>query len=291
MFSIFGSLLRICAAFYPRRHSLLWPFWVVFALVLAFLAFQAWFWLKPHAVPLSADQVVAARAASALVLDRFERSGGELPVTAVVAHLSDDPTGAATEALRAEIAHRSRWTVAEGSPVKEFLKRIGNSLRDAKTAGELLDPGKRVGIDVVFHGRLVSATTLDGISRTELEVSAYDTRKGGEVLSGTFAESYPKVSTALGRTAMRRSRRTRIAVFALLVLMLPWALWGVVERVGDHRTNTASAVLMIGLLACDVLFFSVLFYGIARHAILAAVGLLVILVYNLAVCEFIVRRS
>lgn len=288
--ALIGPVARACAAFYPRRRSLLWPLWLVLAVVLAFFALQVWLWLRPRAIPLSSDQIVAARAASALALDRFERGGGALPATAVVARFSDDPSGGATEALRAEIAGRDRWTLAADSPVKAFLRRIGSSLCDAKTAGELLSPGNHVGIDVIFYGRLVSASTLDGVSRVELEVSAYDARRGGEVLSGTFAERYPKVSTALGRRTVRQSRRTRIVVFALLVLALPWALRGVVERVRERKSNLASSVLMVGLFACDVLFGSVLFYGVAGRAILAAVGLLVLLVYNLAVCETIARR-
>lgn len=291
MWGILGSFMRVCALLYPRRRSMLWPFWTVIAIVLSFLGLQAWFWLRPRTVPLSADQAVATRMASALALDRFERSGGALPATAVVAHLSDDPTGAATEALRAEISHRDGWTLAKGSPVKAFLQGIGSSILDAKTAGELFAPGKQIGIDVVFTGRLLSVSTVDGISHAELEVSAWDVRLGTTVFSEKFTEEYPKFSTALRRTAARQPRTARIVVFFLLVLALPWALRGVVERVREQKSNTASAVLMVGLLACDVLFGLVLFYGIDQHAVLAVLGLLILQIYNLAVCEAIAHRT
>ena len=291
MWTILGSLFSAIVRFYPRHRSWFWPFWLVVLAVAGFLGVQAWLWLKPSRVPLLPDQAVAVRQTVSDALDRFAANGGVLPARAAVMHLGGDPTDEATDALRGELEAREGWTLLEGSPVKNFLRQVGRTMVDATSSDEYLRPGNRVGIDVIFRGRLATVSTSNGISRASLELSAYDTRRGAAVFAETFSAEYPKVRTAVGRAAMGLSRRSRLLLFAVLALALPFAAAPVVFRVAEARSNRASAALLAGLAAVDLALVALLFYGLVDYGWTLVFSLFACVAYNLAVCEILARRS
>ena len=290
MWTLVAAILNFFSRLYPRRHVRTWPFWLLVFAVVAFLGVQAWLWLKPSRVPLSPDQAVAVRQAVSEAVDRFAADGGVLPARAAVVPLRGDPTDEATEFLRAELAERDGWTLLAGSPVKTFLKQVGHTMVDATGADEYLRPGARVGIDVVFHGRVLDVSTTNGISRTSLALAAYDTRRGTTVFSETFVSEYPKVRTAAGRAAIAVSHRGRVFLFSLFALVLPFAAAPLVFVVAERKSNLASATLMGGLAAIDLLLIAFFFYGLSGHAFALCLSLAVCFVYNLFVCEMLARR-
>lgn len=289
MLSLLAPSMNLVAALLRRRRRLALRLYVVCAILLVaviggLVVFNR---ARPRRFPMSADQAAAAAAAAEAALDAFEKGGGLVPATISVTGLSGDQTGEATAAFRRAIEGRSGLTLLDGAkkPDKGKLERIGRSVADAVGLG-----GRPAG-DVVFSGRLVSATTTDGISSVVVDVSGYDARLKRDVVSGTFIGRYPVVSTALGRSVLNCPRLYRVWVFIATALFLPWLAAPLVRKVRRMKSNAASAVLMAGLFAADALLCSVLFFAISRRLFLFSATMLFFLFYNLAVCEGISRRD
>ena len=72
--------------------------------------------------------------------------------------------------------------------------------------------------------------------------------------------------------------------------MLPFAAAPLVFVVAERKSNLASATLMGGLAAIDLLLIAFFFYGLSGHAFALCLSLAVCFVYNLFVCEMLARR-
>ena len=285
-----GHLLfigRLAALPFLAAH----PFRLFGGLVGLFLIVQVWLWLRPAPVPLTPDEEKAVRDAAAQAVARAGAEAGALPATAAVVHLHGDPTDQATAAFRAELADKSGWTSVAGSPAAAFLKSVGKTLYEATSVDEYLRPGSRVGIDVVFYGRLAGVSTTNGVSRASLAVSAYDTRAGRTLASGSFEGEFPRLKTAMARAAVRTPLRARVWAFAAFALLLPWACAPLVFRARRARSNTASAALLAGLTGADLILGGLLFYGLGGHALAVILAALACIAWNLAVGEFLARRA
>ena len=298
MYIAFGLILLLLAGhllFLGRLVSL--PFLAArpfrwFGLVVGlFLLFQVWCWLRPSPVPLTPDQERAVRDAVSQAIGKAAAVEGTLPATAAVVHLHGDPTDQATAAFRAELAGRDGWTAVAGSPAVSFLKSVGKTLYEATSVDEYLRPGARVGIDVVFHGRLLGVSTTNGVSRATLSLSAYDTRRGETVASGSYEGEFPRLRTAVARAAVRTPLRTRIWIFAVFALALPWVCAPLAFRVRRARSNAASAALLAGLTGADLVLGGILFYGLSGRALSVILVVLACIGWNLLVSELLARRA
>jgi hypothetical protein len=156
---------------------------------------------------------------------------------------------------------------------------------------EYLRPGRRVGIDVLFYGTVRSVASYDGISRATLSVKVYDTRTGKNLFADDVTASYPKVHTAIGRSVVATPRSRRWWIFAAIALVLPWAFAPLTLRVLGRRSNSANAGVLAALVGLDLIAGAILFYGIAGHTLAAAAVVLICVLYDLACCEFLSRRS
>ena len=294
---LFGIILLVFAGhllFLGRLVSLpllaARPFRLFGILVAAFLLVQAWLWLRPSPVPLTSDQMKAVHEAVSQAVDAAALPG-VLPAAAAVVHLRGDPTDQATEALRGELAAREGWGAVAGSPAVAFLKSVGKTLYEATSVDEYLRPGARVGIDVVFHGRLLGVSTTNGVSRASLSLSAYDTRRGETLASGVFAGEFPRLRTAVARAAVRTPVRRRIALFAAFVLLLPLLCVPLVRRARAARSNTASAALLAGLTGADLVAGGLLFYGLSGRGLAVILVVLSCIAWNLLLSEILARRA
>ena len=297
MWTVFGIVLLLLGAYFCFLRNALslvflsrHPFWCFGSLLGLFILFQIWFWLRPAPVPFTANEASAVRSAVRVALEKAESVEGTLPATAAVVHFSSDPTDEATAILREELAVRG-WTPVAGSPAVAFLKSLGKTLNEATSVDEYLRPGARVGIDVVFYGTVRSVTSHEGISRATLTVKAYDTRKGATLLEEDVSEAYPKVSTALGRAVVAKSRSSRWWIFAAVALVLPWALAPLSLRVLGRRSNGANAGVLAALVGLDLLAGAVLFYDISGHAMSAVVVVVLCVFYDVVCSEILSRRS
>ena len=297
MWTVFGIILLLLGAYFcfirnalalpfVSRH----PFWWFGSFLGLFVLLQIWFWLRPAPVPLTANEAYAVREAVRVALQKTEAVEGVLPATAAVVHFSSDPTDEATTILREELAAREGWTPVTGSPAVAFLKKLGKTLNEATSVDEYLRPGRRVGIDVLFYGSVRSVATYDGISHVTLSVKAYDTRTGKNLFADELTESYPKMKTAVGRSVAATSRSRRWWIFAIIVLVLPWALAPIIGRVIEHRSNGANAGVIAALVGLNLITGAILFYGISSHAFAAVATVLVCAVYNLVCCEILSRN-
>lgn len=291
MWRIVLAGLRVATALYPRSRAMTRVFWGVVVLLLGFFGYQGYVWFYASKGSLSADQSTAVREAVRSALDDFAAGGGALPARAAVFHLRNDPTDGATAILRRELEDRPEWTLVESSPVKAFLEDIGRTIQDATSVDEYLRPGSRVGIDVVFYGTVRDVSSTNGVSRAELDLTAYDTRIGGKAVSGPRVAEFPKVRTDAGRAMIRRPRPFRAWAFALFALVLPWLAAPVVHRVREARSNTASALLLAGLLCLDALVGAALFFALSERVAAVVAVLLLCLFYNLVVCEALAHRT
>jgi len=299
MFNVFCIvLLLLSAALFVLRHAFPVPFfarhcfWWGGGLAAVFVLCQLWFWLKPSPVPFSPNESAAVRDAVQRVLDGVSESEGfATPVSAAVVHLVSDSTDEATAVVRREIADREGWTLVNGSPAVAFVKSLAKTLYEASSVDEYLRPGARVGIDVVFYGVLNHVSTEGGISRASLTLTAYDTRRGVDLFKGDVNGEFPRVRTAVGRAVVAKSRSSRIWIFAVFALLLPWISAPLSLRVLSRRSNGASALALGVLVALDAVAGLVLFYGIASHGAAVLSILAVCLVYDLVCCEFLSRRA
>lgn len=298
MWTVFAILfLLLSAAMFVLRHAFPVPFfarhfcWWGGAFFGIFVLFQLWFWLRPAAVPLSANEAAAVRSAVTDALESIEKGDGFGRSTAAVVHFVSDPTDEATAILRRELAAREGWTLVEGSPAVAFVKSLAKTVYEATSVDEYLRPGSRVGIDVVFYGILNGVSTEGGVSRASMSLTAYDTRTGSNLFRSDVSGEYPRVHTAVGRAVVAKSRSSRAWIFAVFALVLPWAASPLFLRVLARRTNGASALALFSLVAIDAVAGLFLFYGISSH-VAASLGVLAVCAaYDLLCCEILSRRA
>jgi hypothetical protein len=257
-------------------------------LAVIFLGVQVFFWLRPAPVPLKPEEREAVRTAVGQALDAAKNVEGLMPATVAVVHLSGDPSDDATAVLREELERRDGWTPIKGTPAAAFVRDVAKTIMEATSVEECLRAGRRVGIDVIVRGKLDAVTSTNGTASAALFLSLYDTRKGADVISGAFQGSWPPPAPVARLGASSVSGKWIFGVFALL---LPWLAAAVVIRAREARSNIASALLLAGLLALDMLvgafFVKGLFSGVG---IAISVGA-VCLIYNLVVCEILSRRA
>ncbi len=298
MWTIFGILLLLLSvAIFVLRHAFPIPlfarhcYWFGGAFLFLFLALQLWFWLSPRPTPFTANESQAVRSAVIEALEKAEKAGVSLPATAAVVHFVSDPTDEATAIFRTEIAARDGWTAVTGSPAVAFLKGLAKTLYEATSVDEYLMPGRRVGIDVLFYGTVRAVSTLEGVSRANLFLTAYDTRTGKEIFSEETEATYPRVRTAAGRAVAAHSRSGRWWLFAILVAILPWLSAPVTLRVLARGENRANAVILSLLVAADIILGLFLFFDIASHIATAILIVLLCLAYDVFSLEVLSRRA
>ena len=297
MWTVFAIVfLLLSAAMFVLRHAFPIPFlahhcyWWGASFLIVFVLFQLWFWLRPSPIPFSTNEAEAVRSAVEEALARAEKADGFRPATAAVVHFVSDPTDEATEILRRELAARDGWTLVNGSPALSFVKSIAKTVYEATSVDEYLRPGARVGLDVVFYGVLNHVSTEKGVSRASVTLTAYDTRIGLNLFKGDVTGSFPRVRTALGRAVVAKSRSSRIWIFSIVALLLPWVSSPLSLKVLAHKDNGASAAVLGALTLVDVIVGAILFYDVSDHLFRAVCVVAVCVFYNLVACEVLARR-
>ena len=291
MLRLLVTLLQLFRCLYPSGVVARRVFWTCLAVIAGFSAYQVYLWLYGCRGSLTDDQTAAVQVAVSNAVDDFAASGGALPARAVVVHFLNDGTDRVTQAVRRELSSRDDWTLVSSSPVRAFVGSISSSISSASSVDEVLRPGNRVGIDVIFYGSVADISTTNGISRAEISISAYDTRRGRRIVSGVREAEYPVVGTETGRKVAKVSRARRVAAGIVIALLLPWLCAPIVFKVREAKSNAASAALMSGLLACDAFCGHFLFFGLSERPFGVVSALLLCFTYNLIVCEALARRA
>lgn len=268
--------------------------WILIAVIL-FLIWQAWVFIRPKPRNYSVAEVNAIAAACRQTTKLLAQTNN-IPTRFAVAHFRDDPGDHVTEAMREAIGKHPGWSVAEGSPINQFLKDIKHTVSEATSFDELIHAGRRVKLDAIVTGRLLAVEATNNTASATLRLAVYDTRNGSWMLRDTITANWSP--TPLERVSLRFSSLSwgaRFLIWLLPMLALPWITPGVTRRALEKSSNIASAVL-IGFYVIISLVLGVglrLFQSGAGGIVWWRFFLFFILygVYALFACETIAKRE
>ncbi len=229
-----------------RWMPLLLPVRLLLSVILLFMLWQAWVFLRPRPRVYTAPEVQAVAEACRLAAGRLLLTNAA-PARFAVAHFRGDSGDLVTETLRGALAARPGWTVAAGSPINQFLKDVSRAVGEATSLDEILHAGRRVDLDVLVAGRVLSVTQTNQTGHAMIRVHAYDTRTGTWLLRDTIAAEWsPSLLESLALRIGGWRWRTRFLIWLLVVLALPWLTLFGTRWALARRSNLASALLLGG---------------------------------------------
>ena len=224
--------------------TLLLPLRWIMIIVLLFLAWQTFVFLRPRPRHYSAAEVNAITRACQTVADRLAQSNAA-PTRFAVAHFGNDPGDHITETMRQALASHPEWTVAEGSPINQFLRDISHTLNEATSLDEILNAGRRVNLDVIVTGSLLALESTNDTANVTLRLNVYDTRAGSWAMRDTITASW--TPTPLARVSFRLNSMSwlgRFITWLIPALLLPWLTPWITRFAMEKRSNFASALLL-----------------------------------------------
>lgn len=275
--------MKLIPPLFGLSRILLW-------LIFLFLGWQLWVFFRPGPRKYTPGEVKAVRSVCRHLRDHLD-SQLEGTVRVGVAHLVNDPSDTATGILKQVLAEQNDWTVESGSVIQKFLGDVSQTLAGATSLDEIINAARRVELDVVVTGRIISVRESGGRASCESAFYVCDVRTGEWLINGPLrAEWSPGLVEKSTSLTHRTNPLTRILVWLGFVLILPWISAPVVRWVLEKKSNTASFLLLLtySVLALILAFALTGFHVTGAGGCLMIVAAAVIAAgYSWWVCEFI----
>jgi hypothetical protein len=222
--------------------------------LIAFIIWQVALFLMPAPRQLSYAELGAVESASdAFVEELAAHIEPGHPKRFGLGHLINDGSGQATEILRLALESRSGWEVDPRSIPEAIISDIFGSVIKASSLEEITRSGDRVALDILVAGRVTEVVpTAGGTARARLELYAYDTIKGAQILHREFAATWePNFIHKVQHGIQDAPLWQRALVWFGAILLLPWITPFLTHWAHSKKTNAASAILLAiyGLLA------------------------------------------
>lgn len=273
---------------------LLFPAKVLVGVLAAFAVWQGWVFPRPSPREYTAPEQAAVRK---LCGDVVERLAHEYPEDKAVgvAHFLNDPSDGFTASMRAAAADKAGWRVEEASIIQRFLADITMAVKNATSLDEIVNAGRRVGIDIVIAGKVLDTGTADGEGMARAMVIAYDVRQGKAVLNESLSATWePTLGSRLAGAFQGMNPLLRFVVWLSLVLLVPVATPFAVHWALARKSNAASFGLLAAYTAMD-LVLALLFSGFRVQGAVGALGLCLAVAvcgaYNYWICEKIAKSG
>jgi len=236
---------------------------VLFALILVFVLWQGWVFMRPRPRTYAPAEVEALREvcrqladelSTALKENRGTTDAGELPRIGI-AHLLQDPSDKATAVLRETLGRGEEWTVEESSVIQKFLSDVTDAVANATTLDEVLHAGRRVDLDVIVGGKVDSVTEQgENSASAAITFLVYDLRQGNELIKKTVSADWESGVVARGRRGLINMHPAlKILIWLAIVGLLPWVSSPATHHVLERKSNLASFVLLTAYTAVDLL--------------------------------------
>jgi len=232
----------------------IFPLRFIFTVVLVFILWQAWVFMRPRPRDYTEAEVGALKAVMAKAVSEWS-SRLSAPTRFGVAHLVNDPHNIATTAMREALTEHTGWTVQEGSFIRKFLTDIAHAVEQATSLEEVLHAGRKVELDVVIAGRVLDVVTSNQTGRATAQLYAYDVRKGTCVFNErVVAEWRPNVIQRATRGLFHLSARAKFFSWLAFVVLLPWLTYPVTRWALARKSNPASFVVVSSYTLADLAF-------------------------------------
>jgi len=212
-----------------------------------FLVWQIYVFLLPAPRQLTYAEIGATEVtAEAFVkeLTTFTKPGSAQRIG--LAHLINDGSGQATEVLRRTLEAQPKWEVDSRSIPQAIVSDIFGSVLKASSLEEVARAGDRVALDLIIAGRVIEVAPTAGESaRAQIELVAYDTVKGAQLVRGQFSGTWePNLITKVQREIISAPLWGRGLIWLGTILLLPWITPFLTHWAHSKKTNAASSALL-----------------------------------------------
>jgi len=224
--------------------------------LIAFIIWQVALFLMPAPRQLSYAELGAVESASkSFVEELAAHVEPDQPKRFGLGHLINDGSGQVTETLRLALESHSDWEVDPRSIPEAIISDIFGSLLKASSLEEITRSGDRVALDILVAGRVTEVVpTAGSTARARLELYAYDTIKGAQILHREFAATWePNFMHKVQHGIQDAPLWQRALVWFGAILLLPWITPFLTHWAHSKRTNAASAILLAIYAALAVL--------------------------------------
>lgn len=272
---------------------LLFPTKVLAGVFVAFMVWQGWVFMRPAPREYTAAEQAAVRN---LCRDAVDRVARQLPGDKVigVAHFLDDPSDEFTATMREAASAKADWCVEEASIVQRFLADISIAVKNATSLDEIVNAGRRVGLDLVIAGKVLGTEVVEGKATARATVIAYDVKAGKTVLNASLSDTWkPTVAARVADDIQGRHPLFRLAIWLLLVLLLPVATPFATYWALTRQRNAASFGLLAAYTTADLVLGSLLAgeWGQGGAGVLwFCLAVATCAAYNYWICEKIAER-
>lgn len=261
------------------------PKWLL-RFLLIFLAWQVvmFVWLRPREYAEPEKEALrkvcmqaVERTVDALHLHKQES------FTLGVTHVIKDPSGMVTALLKTNLAAVAGFQIEEKSVIRKFLEDVTDSVLEATSLEEVVFAAGKVDLDVIVCGRIEEIHEEDGIGHAVLNYHLYDVDSSRWILKERIEADSREPQAAW----IHRNWKRLLAL--LLIALIPWLSFPLSEKVAERNSNAASAALLAGFVAIDLLllWWAGLFGATVAVPI---VGIVLVLGYNLWACDFIAKK-
>lgn len=238
------------------------PVIIIACLLLLFLLWQAFVFLRPRPPDIPLESLVllevAAEDAARAITPLF--AGKTAQARIGLAHLNNDPYATVTTMLGEAIDARSELVWDRSPVVRRVIKDISSATWNAGSFEELAASGRKVQLEGIVSGRVI--VPPDG-ALPRLELSVFDLQPGGvrhqltftghvrtTIKSDTDAKSHSDAAPDAGVVGINYGW---LALALLAILALPWLTPFLTEWTISRKSNSVSAILLIGYVALDLL--------------------------------------
>jgi len=236
---------------------------VLFALILVFVLWQGWVFIRPRPRTYAAAEVEAIREvcrqladdlSAALKKNRNVSEAGKLPRIGI-AHLLQDPSDQATVVLRETLKAGAEWTVEESSVIQKFLSDVTEAVANATTLDEVLHAGRRVELDVIVGGKVDNVIQRDEDSASAaITFLVYDLRQSNELIKKSVSAQWESGVVARGRRGfINMHPALKVLIWLAIVGLLPWVTSPATHHALERKSNLAGFVLLTAYTAVDLL--------------------------------------
>jgi hypothetical protein len=217
------------------------------ALVVLFLVWQLWLFFRPGPEPLGFGESRAAAVAIDRFVSQLSPERESQPIRVGVVALAGDRSGEVTALLRDALLRDRRFLVEQTSIPAKILSDIASALASASSLPEIAGAGRQIGIDLIVVGRVESISSSRDSARVDLQLSAYNTRKGAWTTRDQFRGDWqPGLIDGLQAGVEAQPIWQRLTLWLIFVLALPWITPWFSKAIARRASNTASALLILG---------------------------------------------
>ncbi|GEM_PF-1253261 len=214
---------------------------------LIFLTWQIFVFIRPAPRQLTYAEVGAVKnAAEAFTAELATFVEPGTPKRIGLAHLINDGSGQASEALRLSLEAQPKWEVDPRSIPQAIVSDIFGSVLNASSLEQLTRAGDRVALDLLIAGKVVEVVpTVGDTARSKLELAAYDTVTGTLVLRRQFSATWePSVLKKIQHEITAAPLWQRSLVWIGAILLLPWITPSLTHWAHGKKNNAASSALL-----------------------------------------------